>query len=147
MSEVKRVQRIVTFSCIVVVLGGLLPAALAQQPAPSPTPPIFDPRPLGVLPKATPTPRRKAAVIEDERPLPRGWKIAGGIAAVVAAAGLAYGGSRAWRSANIFDREYTFPVRREAAVRFGAEKCGGHMATVRFRPERRSAGGSKPKDA
>ena len=119
--------------------------AAAQQATPSP--PIFDPRPLGVLPTPTPTPLRKFRPTEEERPISRGWKIAGGIAALLAAGGIVYGATRAWRSSNLFGREYVFPVSRDAAVRFGGEKCGGHMATVRFRAERAPPARSKAKDA
>lgn len=118
----------------------------AQELSPTPTPPIFDPRPLGVIPRPTPTPKRKFAVEQEERPIPRGWKIGGAVAGALAAMAVVYGAARAWRSANIFDRQYLFPVSGDAAVRFGGEKSGGHMATVQFRGERAPLAASKTKD-
>ena len=132
----------------IIVLSAAGPCELnAQEPSPTPTPPIFDPRPLGVIPPPTPTPRRKFALDREEKPIPRGWKIGGAVAAALAAVAVVYAAARAWRSANIFDRQYLFPISRDAAVRFGGEKSGGHMATVRFRPEEAPLAGSKTKDA
>jgi hypothetical protein len=38
-----------------------------------------------------------------------------------------------WRSANLFDHRYRFPEPKEpAALRFGATRCGGQMATINF---------------
>ena len=130
-----------------VALVLMISANAQSPPSPTPTPPIFDPRPLGVIPPPTPTPMRKFARVEEEQPIPRGWKITGGIVAALAAAGLLYGAARAWRTGNLFDRQYVFPTSGNPAVRFGGEKSGGHMATVRFRPEQKAVVGSKPKDA
>ncbi len=126
----------------------LMSVAGVEAQSPTPTPPIFDPRPLGVIPTPTPTPIRKFTPVEEPaQPIPQSWKIAGGVAGALAVAGLLYGAARAWRASNIFDRQYVFPTSRDAAVRFGGEKCGGHMATVRFRPEQKPAARSKAKDA
>ena len=67
------------------------------------------------------------------KPIPLGWKItivATGFA--VAASALLFS-VRAWRSSNLFDREYRFPAVKSAALRLGANKSGGSMATVDFR--------------
>jgi hypothetical protein len=66
------------------------------------------------------------------KPIPLGWKItivATGFA--VAASALLFS-VRAWRSSNLFDREYRFPPVKSAALRLGANKSGGSMATVDF---------------
>jgi hypothetical protein len=67
------------------------------------------------------------------RPLPLGWEIT--IALLVAGAvGTAiYFCLRAWRSSNLFDRQYRFPKMENAALRFGANKSGGFMATIVYR--------------
>jgi hypothetical protein len=60
-----------------------------------------------------------------------GWKIA--IVAIVAMGGgfaLAFS-LRAWRSSNLFDRQYRFPAGK-TALRLGANKSGGCMATIEF---------------
>ncbi len=106
--------------------------AVAQIARPSASAPIFVPRPIGVIPSPTPTPPRKSSLEEDEKPIPRGWIIGGLVAAAMLIAALFYGASRAWRSSNLFDRQYHFPVKKEAALRFGGQKSGGHMATVKF---------------
>ena len=42
--------------------------------------------------------------------------------------------ARVWRTANLFDHRYRFPApARPAAMRFGAIRCGGQMATISFR--------------
>ncbi len=42
--------------------------------------------------------------------------------------------ARIWRSANLFDHSYQFPVpTAPAPLRFGGRRCGGHMATIDFR--------------
>src|SRR4051812_11030614 len=88
----------------------------AQSARPTPTPPIFVPRPFGAIPAPTPTPQHKSPTDEEEKPIPRAWIIGGAIAAALVLAGLLYGAARAWRSSNLFDRQYTFPVTREAAL-------------------------------
>ena len=54
--------------------------------------------------------------------------------------GIFYAASRAWRSSNVFDRQYRFPEGGEAALRFGATRSGGHMATIKFEPKQRPHG-------
>ncbi|HEX8279832.1 MAG TPA: hypothetical protein VF551_00525 [Chthoniobacterales bacterium] len=107
----------------------------AQVPSPSASKPIFQPRPFGPVPPAKETPPRPMDV-DDEKPIPRGWIIGGVAAAVLAAAALLYGASRAWRSSNLFDRQYRFPADGDVALRFGGQKSGGHMATTRFEENR-----------
>ena len=103
----------------------------AQLPRPSPSEPIFQERPYGPKPAPTPTPMRKK-IEPEEKPIPIVY-IIGGI--VVLAAGVAiflYGSERQWHSANLFDRQYRFPRSTNVAARFGAKRCGGLLATVRF---------------
>ena len=108
----------------------------AQSPLPEPSSakPLFQEKPFGPHPEATATPPIKAIDPEDEKPIPRSWYLGGACAAAVAIAALLYGAARAWRSSNLFDRQYFFPVGAEASVRLGAVRCGGHMATINFDP-------------
>jgi hypothetical protein len=66
------------------------------------------------------------------RPIPRGWKIA--IVAIVAVgSGFALAFSvRAWRSSNLFDRQYRFPPVVAVGFRLGANRSGGRMVTIEF---------------
>lgn len=67
------------------------------------------------------------------KPIPRSWKIAiVASVAVLLAAALALS-VRAWRAGNLFDREYRFPPVASAALRLGANRSGGGMATIKFR--------------
>jgi hypothetical protein len=106
--------------------------ALAQLPAPSPTAPIFEQKNFG--PWGTPTPPPPTRLLEqaDRKPIPREWIIGGAVAATVVALLLFWGASRAWRSSNLFDQQYRFPIRGGAAValRLGGKKSGGHMASI-----------------
>ena len=101
-------------------------------PAPSSAQSLFQDRPFGPLPPPTATPSPKHIALEDEEPIPVSWRIGGIAAAVLALAGILYGAARAARSSNLFDRQYRFPEHGAAALRFGAMKSGGHMATIRF---------------
>ncbi|MDQ6624402.1 MAG: hypothetical protein M3Y86_13080 [Verrucomicrobiota bacterium] len=87
---------------------------------------------MGVIQTPTPTPPRKFPLDEEEKPIPRELMIGGEIAAALALAGLAFGAQRAWRRSNLFGRQYRFPDAPETALRLGAEKCGGHLATIQF---------------
>ncbi|MBA2432346.1 MAG: hypothetical protein H0V56_09540 [Chthoniobacterales bacterium] len=117
----------------VIFLFPLLQSAtsLAQLPPPVPTRPDFQDRPFGPLPPPTPVPTPKR-VEEPSRPIHRGWIIGGIAVGLLALAALIYGAVRVWRSSNLFDRQYRFPVGPTAAVRLGGNKCGGLMATVSF---------------
>src|ERR1700716_861924 len=84
----------------------------------------------------TPTPEVPSEFARAQRapskPISLGWKItivATGFA--VAASALLFS-VRAGRSSNLFDREYRFPPVKSAALRLGANKSGGSMATVDF---------------
>ena len=107
----------------------------AELPPPEPANPLFKGRPFGPVASATPIPQKKRNVFEEEKPIPREWIIAGIAAGVLLTAAVLYGSARRWRESNLFDRQYRFPPVGQAAARFGAEKCGGHMATVRFGSE------------
>ncbi len=120
----------------------------AAAPFPSPSPGgTIELRVYGIIPTPSPTPKPTAAPLEEpSKPIPRGWIVGGAIAGALLAAGLFYGAARAWRESNLFDRQYRFPAVSGVAVRLGAEKCGGHLATVRFGPERPRAAASETKN-
>ncbi|HMJ07075.1 MAG TPA: hypothetical protein VK474_12515 [Chthoniobacterales bacterium] len=120
------------FSCLL-----LSPAAvLAQSPLPAPSSAkgLFEEKPFGPLPPPTPTPSVRPISLEEEKPIPPAFYIGGAVVAALAVAALLYGAARAWRSSNLFDRQYRFPEGAEAQLRFGAMRCGGHMATIAFGP-------------
>ena len=107
--------------------------ASSPFPAPSSANSLFREKTYGPLPPPTPTPSPKAVLAhEEEKPIPAGWRIGGIVAAVLALAGLLYGAARAWRSSNLFDRQYRFPEAGEPALRLGGNRCGGHMATIKL---------------
>lgn len=64
--------------------------------------------------------------------MPVQWKIAIVLAVVVIASGTLWIAIRVWGSANLFDRQYRFPAPETAALRLGANRSGGHSATLRF---------------
>ena len=54
---------------------------------------------------------------------------------------------RAWRSANLFQRQYWFPIAKEVPPRLGASRSGGCMATLDFaRDARTSVRNQKPEE-
>ncbi len=119
--------------CALCLLGG--PALLPAQSTPrsSPTPPIFDPRPVGVIPPPTPTPRYSGRTeAEEEKPIERVWLFVGGGVVLLLGAGVLWFALGAWRSSNLFDRQYLFPESEAADLRLGGLKCGGHLAQVQF---------------
>lgn len=65
-------------------------------------------------------------------PIPEGWIIAGACLAAAAVVALLYRSVRVWRSSDIFDREYHFPRGESPAIRLGAKRNGGQMATIHF---------------
>jgi len=66
------------------------------------------------------------------KPIPLGWKIVV-VAMVAMGTGFALAFSlRAWRSANLFDRQYRFPAVTVVAFRLGGTKSGGCMSTIEF---------------
>ncbi len=103
----------------------------AQLPRPSPSAPDFKERPFGPVPPPTPTPMRKK-IEPPAEPIPKGWIIAGIAVVALGVAAFLYGSARQWHSENLFDRQYRFPRNKNVAARFGAKRCGGHLATVRF---------------
>ena len=107
-----------------------LPAASPPPlPPPKPAGPLFRERPFGPTPPPTEAPPRHFQ--EEEKPIPRSW-IIGGAAGIILVVGLTlYGSARAWRSSNIFDQQYRFPVNSAPAFRLGGQRSGGHMATIR----------------
>lgn len=107
-------------------------SVFAQLPPPPAATPEFKERPYGPIPAPTKPPPAKLKDVEPSKPLPLGWKIGIGVGTALAVAGLLYGASRAWHSSNLFDQQHRFPVGTEAALRFGAKRCGGHMATIHF---------------
>ena len=110
----------------------LIPAAAAMsQDSPSPEEPLFQERPFGPRPEEAPS-IPPDIQHESEFPIPLEWQYAGLAVLIVAGGGLLLFASRRWRSWNLFDREYRFPVEKEAALRLGATKCGGHMAIAKL---------------
>ena len=97
---------------------------------------IFVAAPDAICQTQNPSPDSSSALAQGQRahpkPIPVGWKIA--IVAIVAmGGGFAVAFSlRAWRSSNLFDRQYRFPAVDTAAIRLGANKSGGCMATIEF---------------
>jgi hypothetical protein len=97
---------------------------------------IFVAAPVATCQTQNPSPDSSSALAQGQRahpkPIPVGWKIA--IVAIVAmGGGFAVAFSlRAWRSSNLFDRQYRFPAGKTAALRLGANKSGGCMATIEF---------------
>jgi len=97
---------------------------------------IFAAAPVAICQTQNPSPDSSSALAEGQhaypKPIPVGWKIA--IVAIVAmGGGFAVAFSlRAWRSSNLFDRQYRFPAGKTAALRLGANKSGGCMATIEF---------------
>jgi hypothetical protein len=127
-------KRIALCSLLFLTLHFPLVEMRAQTPQPSPSAPLFQERPFGPLPAATPTPMRKEK--KPDEPIPVGW-IIGGIAFVAIGATIFFWGSaRQWHSSNLFDRQYRFPRATRVAKRFGAKRCGGHMATARLGPSK-----------
>jgi peptidoglycan/LPS O-acetylase OafA/YrhL len=88
-------------------------------------------------PTPTPAPSAQAASVfiqarRAQKPIPLGWKITIVSTAFVLAAVVMAFAVRAWHLGNLFDREYRFPAVAGAAVRLGANKSGGRMATIAF---------------
>ena len=76
---------------------------------------------------------------ELESPAAKSWQLTRGWALTILAILLVAGAiflfiaARIWRSANLFDRRYSFPKPDEPpAKRFGGARCGGQTATIRF---------------
>jgi hypothetical protein len=67
------------------------------------------------------------------KPIPLRWKIAIVLGALAVGSTSLWFALRVWRKSNLFDREYHFPRLATAALRLGAVRSGGHMATSTFR--------------
>ena len=73
-----------------------------------------------------------AKVASHRQPIPLRWKIAIVLAAVAIGSISLWGSMRVWRASNLFDRQYHFPQLETAALRLGANRSGGRMATISF---------------
>jgi hypothetical protein len=95
--------------------------------------PVFQPR---YAPELKPTPLHYSPPSE---PIPRAWIVGGAAVVFLVGCVLVYAASRAWRSANIFERKYHFPPAGAAALRFGGNRGGGLMATIEPADEKKNA--------
>ena len=130
--SLSRALRLFPFLLLVLMGASLFAASPTPLPPPQPAEQLFQEKPFGPLPEATQTPPPKKFDTVEEEPIPRAWVIGGVAAAVLALAGILYGSARAWHSSNLFDQQYRFPVNEKPALRFGGQRCGGHMATIRL---------------
>jgi hypothetical protein len=113
---------------VFVLVGFAISAPLAfAQPDPS----IFDER--RYVPHEPPPPPDAERPPTLAKPLPRAVLIAGTAAILLVSSLVLVKSVRAWRSSNLFDRQYRFPEPGPAALRFGGNRCGGHLATLKFR--------------
>ena len=89
-----------------------------------------------LTPPPTATPIGTPSAFVNPQPvrqmLPVPVKLAILAGAFVIGAGALIFASRAWRSGNLFDRQYRFPPVANVALRLGANKSGGCMATIAF---------------
>jgi len=118
----------------VILLLGNAPGLEAQSAAPSPSAPLFVPRPFGPVPPSTPARSRRANADEERKPIPRTWIIGGVAASALVIAALFFFAARAWQSSRFFARQYRFPTGPDVAQRLGGKRSGGHMATANFGP-------------
>ena len=110
----RRLHRLGLFVAIVIFAVGLIGIVQAQE--------ANHGEPSGVA--------RSEAV--EGKPLPLGWKIAIVCIVTVGTGFLLAFSIRAWRSSNLFDRQYRFPAVAAVAFRLGANKSGGCMALIEF---------------
>lgn len=82
------------------------------------------------LSKGASTPSALSRPRAPRQPLPRPWKIGITVTALLVGATLLGISVRAWRAANLFDRQYRFPTVGIVPLRLGADKAGGVMATI-----------------
>lgn len=100
----------------------------------------FSPELCAQIPGASPAPSGTAnagnpfrtLTVPSRKPMPVPWKVAIVLAVVLIASGALWMAIRVWGSANLFDRQYRFPAPGTAALRLGANRSGGHSATIRF---------------
>ena len=109
-------------------------AAPSPMPAPTSAGGLFQDKPFGPLPPPTPTPPIQIREFEDPKPIHFGWYVGGAVVTAATILLLLWGAARAWRSSNLFDRQYYFPTDPEPALRLNAVRCGGHMATIDLGP-------------
>jgi hypothetical protein len=113
---------------VFVLAGFAISASLAPaQPDPS----IFDQR--RYAPQQQPPPPPHERMPAPAKPIPRAALIAGATVLLLVSSILLLKSARAWRSSNLFDRQYRFPAPGPAALRFGGNRCGGQLATLEFR--------------
>jgi hypothetical protein len=106
-------------------LGFAVAAPLAPaQPDPS----IF--RPQNIPQQQTASEPGRA--LPPSKPIPRGFIFAGAVVVFLIAALLLFKAVGAWRSSNLFDRQYRFPHPAAIPARLGGARCGGQMATLNF---------------
>jgi hypothetical protein len=144
-----RARPLLPFLLIVLMGAGLFAASPPPLPPPQPAEQLFQEKPFGPQPEATETPPPKKFDTVEEEPIPRAWIIGGVAAVVLALAGILYGSARAWHSSNLFDQQYRFPVNDKPALRFGGQRCGGHMARISLddSTDRKRATALKAEDA
>ena len=116
---------------LIALLCATAAGAAPSLPPPSPSPPVFEPRPFGPLPAPTP-PQPSVVRTLSPDPLPRKWVIGAGAVGALAGGALLFFGIRAWRMSRLFGRQYRFPVPKNVALRLGGERSGGWLATARF---------------
>jgi hypothetical protein len=117
-------SRYTIFVFVLIGFAIFAPLAFAQ-----PDPSIFDQR--RYVPQETPRP--EAERTPPSKPIPKVVLIAGAAALLLVSGILLVRSVRAWRSSNLFDRQYRFPAPGPVALRFGGNRCGGQLATLTFR--------------
>lgn len=125
----RRIHRALFALLLSILLAAAAPLAVSQ-PGPNP---FNDQR---FLVTATPTPTPSDLIREQPapgKPWPRSVKITMVAALIVIALVILAFSVRAWRTGNLFDREYRFPAPTSIAARLGARRSGGCMATITFR--------------
>jgi hypothetical protein len=117
--------RCTLFVFVLVGFAIVAPIAFAQ-----PDPSIFDER--RYVPQQQGPPPQAERPPPPSKPLPRAVLIAGAAVLLLVSSILLFKSARAWRSSNLFDRQYRFPSTGPAALRFGGNRCGGQLATLNF---------------
>lgn len=117
-------NRAKTALCLSILLIAFSPDAQPQElklGTVTPTPSPVDQNPFAQF------------VQQKRKPIAMKWKI-GAVLVVLAIAGVAlWISARVWKSSNLFDRQYRFPAVQSAAIRLGANRSGGQVATILFR--------------
>src|SRR3954453_20815792 len=84
------------------------------------------------IPGATNEPPLSPDLPNHPTAIPFGLKLALALLALLALAAAFYFALRAWRSSNLFQRQYQFPEPGHVPLRLGAARSGGRMATINF---------------